>query len=458
MNKPKFIYENYEIREDDKKIYFQFYFEIENVSKFSTIHEILKKDFKWKHLKSNVLRNLVFNLGIVEAISYYKAVCSKEFHIKCGYLNEAQAKWYRKLFYYGLGEFRYVNKISSSEEDFVDFISDGEEIEIESELEKLVDEPEILVPVGGGKDSNVTLELLKNLKNKLHPFLINGKENSYQCIEASCFKPGDIVEVNRILDKNIIELNNKGYLNGHTPFSAMVAFLSYTVAFMLGFRYIALSNENSANESNVDGLKINHQYSKSFEFENDFRQYYQKYLRAGNTEYFSFLRPISELQIGYLFSKFPKYHKVFKSCNVGSKQKPWIWCGECPKCLFVYIILSPFINKEEMIKIFGKNLLEKESLKETFIELCGFGEIKPFECVGTYSEVRWAVSKLIKELLENGKELPYLLDFYYKNFELEDTSNDRLKAFSDENNLPEEFKKLLFERLLEENLWQFMSF
>ena len=43
-------------------------------------------------------------------------------------------------------------------------------------------------------------------------------------------------------------------------------------------------------------------------------------------------------------------HKIFKSCNVGSKSIPWNWCCDCPKCLFVYIILSPFLTKEERIK------------------------------------------------------------------------------------------------------------
>ena len=443
----KFTYNNYEITEDDEKIYLKYYFEISNLSKFITKYEILKKDFKWKHLKSNIFKNLVFNLGIVEGISYYKATCSKEFHIQCGTLNEEQKIWFRKLFYFGLGEFRYINKISCKEEDFVKFICEKDKnLKLEENL-FLSNKEKVIVPVGGGKDSNVTLELLKGKFKKIIPFLVNGKENSYECIEISGYNRNEIIEVNRILDRNIIELNEKGYLNGHTPFSAVIAFLTYMIAFILDIGYVALSNENSANESNVVSENINHQYSKSLEFENDFRYYYSKYLKAGNIEYFSFLRPISELQIANIFSKFTKYHKVFKSCNIGSKQKPWIWCCNCPKCLFVYTILSPFINQDEMIDIFGENLFEKESLKYTFIELCGFGEIKPFECVGTYSEVRYSASKVIDEYLKNKKKLPYLLDYYYKNFELEDISENRLKFYNKENNLPEKFEKILKENL-----------
>ena len=442
----KFIYKTYEISEDNEKIYLKYFFEIENLSEFVTKYEIMKKDFKWKHLKSNTFKNLVFNLGMVEAISYYKVTCSKIFEVKAGFLDDEQKLWYRKLFYNGLGEFRYKNNISTKEENFVEFISSGEKLELEDFLENSESE-KVIVPVGGGKDSNVTLELLKGKFKNIIPFLINGKENSYECIKIAGFEKNEIIEVNRILDKNIIDLNNKGYLNGHTPFSAMVAFLTYLISFLLDVRYIALSNENSANETNVEGENINHQYSKSLEFENDFRFYYKKYLKAGDVEYFSFLRPISELQIALLFSRFEKYHRAFKSCNVGSKQKPWVWCCNCPKCLFVYTILSPFIKQEKLENIFGENLFEKEGLKEIFIELCGFGEIKPFECVGTYSEVRYSVSKVINDYLKENKTLPFLLKYYYENYELEDLNSNVLKNYSEENNLPKKFEEILKESL-----------
>lgn len=220
----------------------------------------------------------------------------------------------------------------------------------------------------------------------------------------------------------------------------MLAFLSTAIAFCLGKKYITLSNEDSANETNVEGQNINHQYSKTLEFENDFRDYVKKYLKI-DVEYFSFLRPISELQIAMLFSRFEKYHKVFKSCNVGSKQKPWVWCGDCPKCLFVYIILSSFLEEEKLVDIFGNNLFENKDLLETFIELCGYGETKPFECVGTYDEVRYSINKNIEK--RNGKELPFLLKYYKENYDLEKINDNRLSYFNEQNNLPNEFKKIL---------------
>ena len=373
----KFLYNDFKIFENDETIVIEYNFEIENLSKFTPKVEILKKNFSFKNINSNIVKNIVFNLGMIEAISYFKATCSPQFIIKCGKLDCFQEKWFKKLFYLGLGEFRFVNNINAQEDEFVNFISEGEKFELAENTEEL---DGIIIPVGGGKDSNVTLDLLKDYKNKSLAFRIGSNKVSTECAKVAGFNYDEIIEVKRSIDKNLIDLNSKGFLNGHTPFSAMVAFLTYLCSYLLGKKYVALSNEASANESNVEGENINHQYSKTIEFENDFREYAEKYLKA-NVEYFSMLRPISELQIAMLFSKLERFHPIFKSCNVGSKSEPWKWCCNCPKCLFVYTILSPFLYKEKLVEMFNQDLFEKENLLKTFIELCGYGETKPFECV-----------------------------------------------------------------------------
>ena len=278
------------------------------------------------------------------------------------------------------GEYRYVNNIQISMMDML-------QIEVKPREDYMLKDETLndsvltgaLIPIGGGKDSCVTSELLKEEKDNNLCLIIGGKEPSIKTAEIAGYK-NKIVYVKRNIDKKLLELNKQGFLNGHTPFSALLAFLSYLIAYLTGKKYVTLSNESSANESNVEGEKINHQYSKSYEFEQDFREYADKYLKA-DVEYFSMLRPLNELQIAMLFAKNEKYHKIFRSCNVGSKSIPWKWCGNCPKCLFVYIILSPFLYKNKLIEIFNEDLFEKENLLETFIELCGYGKTKPFECV-----------------------------------------------------------------------------
>lgn len=437
----KFIYNDYKIIQDDEKIIIEYDFEIENLNKFTPRIEILKKNFEFKNIDSSKIKNIVFNLGMVEAISYFKATCSKQFLIKCGKLDEYQEAWFRKLFYLGLGEFRYINNIKISEEEFIEFVSEGNAIEVEHED---VDLKGTIIPVGGGKDSNVTLDLLKDSIDDNLAFVIGSKKVSMECANLAGFDNDKIIEVKRIIDKRLLELNSNGYLNGHTPFSAIVAFLTYLCASLMGKKFIALSNEDSANETNVDGENINHQYSKTIEFENDFREYAEKYLMAG-PEYFSLLRPISELQIAMLFSRLEKFHPVFKSCNVGSKTEPWRWCCDCPKCLFVYTILSPFLYKEKLVNIFGEDLFEREDLLKVFVELCGYGETKPFECVGTYSEIRFSITKVIESLESDSKELPYLLNYYKEHFEL--SSENLLSYYNANNNLPEEFESILKEKL-----------
>ena len=299
-----------------------------------------------------------------------------------------------------------------------------------------------IVPIGGGKDSVVTLETLKIDRNKDYCLIINPKPVTLKCAEIAGLGYNNIIEIKRSIDQNLIELNKKGFINGHTPFSAMLAFVSYFVAYLLSKKYIALSNENSANESNVVGEKINHQYSKSFEFECDFEEYAEKYLKMP-IKYFSFLRPLNELQIAKIFSKHEKYHKVFKSCNVGSKEKEWKWCLNCAKCLFAYIILSPYLYKNKLVSIFGADMFENKDLLETFIELTGNGENKPFDCVGTYEEVNFAISKTIENIESRNGTLPYLLQYYKNNYKLVDTKDDITKRYNNENNLNEEQNEIL---------------
>lgn len=440
---PNFIYNDYKITDLNDKLVIEYNFEIENLAKFNPRIEILKKEFNFKNINSKMVKNIVFNIGMIESISYFKATCSPHFCIKCGKLDCFQENWFKKLFYLGLGEFRYINNIKVKKEELVEFISMGEKIEVE---ENQSVSSGIIIPVGGGKDSNVTLDLLKDYKKDSLVFLIGSKNVSLDCAKEAGYTDNQIIEIKRIIDKNLLDLNKKGFLNGHTPFSAIVAFISYLVSYLLDKKYIALSNEDSANESNVEGDNINHQYSKTIEFENDFREYANKYLKA-KVEYFSMLRPISELQIAMLFSKIEKYHKIFKSCNVGSKSEPWVWCCDCPKCLFVFIILSPFLYKQRIIDIFGEDLFEKENLLKTFIELCGYSENKPFECVGTYDEIRFAVTKTIQNLELQKEELPYLLKYYKDNFEL--SNENLLKFYNENNNVPEEFEKILKNKLRE---------
>lgn len=438
----EFYYNNYSVYEDDKSIHLEYEFEIPGLTKFRPKLSILKKEMNFKNINSNYAKNMVFNIGLIELISYWKSTCSPKIIIKCGYLNEEQINWWKKLYFYGLGELLYTNNIKTNINDLVSIecLNNKNEFNYDEKVEDTFNG--YIVPIGGGKDSVVTLETLKIDKSRDYCLIINPKPVTLKCAEIAGLKDNNIIEIYRSIDENLIDLNKKGFINGHTPFSAMLAFVSYFVAYLLSKKYIALSNENSANESNVVGEKINHQYSKSFEFECDFEEYANKYLKMP-IKYFSFLRPLNELQIAKLFSRHEKYHHTFKSCNVGSKEKEWKWCLNCAKCLFAYIILSPYLYKDKLVSIFGADMFEKSDLLEIFLELTGNGDNKPFDCVGTYEEVNFAISKTIENIEEKNEPLPYLLKYYKENYNLVDTNNDITKRYNNENNLNEEQNEML---------------
>ncbi len=392
-------------------------YEIPGLSEFETIWKFPDAG---RNVDAAILNCLLFELGMAEAISYWKVTCAPVLKVAGGCLTEWQNKWWRKLFYNGLGEFMYVNGIEISEEELLTIVCEPE-ASVEGDVSgmcigggsigayrakattgfagKLTDTASYtgcLVPVGGGKDSVVSMEVLRD--EDVTIYRIN-KDATVANVLAAADREYKTCFVNRRLDPRILEMNKRGFLNGHIPFSAVVAFSTFISAYLQGIRYIALSNESSANESTVVGSFVNHQYSKSYEFERDFMEYIDSFLDT-EIRYFSLLRPLSELQIAWLFSGYTKYHKAFRSCNAGSKQG--IWCCNCPKCLFVYIILSSFLSEEEKIEIFGENLLDNPQNEKYFRELTGLDENKPFECVGTRSEV---VMSLKKYLAKGGKAL-----------------------------------------------------
>lgn len=433
-----FIYRDYDVSYDKEYMIIRYHYEIRGLTSFNPITKIPLKVINLQNKNKKFIDFLVFHIGLIELISYWKCTCSPNVIIEAGYLDDQQINWFKKLYFYGLGEFFYVNNIETDIDNFINIRTVGSRYE---EFDLNYQGHGNLIAIGGGKDSVVSLELLKDMYDNNTTFIINPKAVTMTCSKIAGYE-NKTIGVIRQIDKELIKLNKKGYLNGHTPFSSLVAFLSYLVAYLTDKKYIVLSNESSANEPTVLGTKVNHQYSKTYEFENDFNNYTKTYFNI-DIKYFSLLRPLNELQIAMFFAKYEKYHSVFKSCNVGSKTEPWDWCGHCPKCLFVYTILSPFLYRDKLIAIFHEDLFAKEDLLTTFLELLGYAKTKPFECVGTYSEVRYAVNLTIKKLLNQEMPLPYLLQYYFEKYSLEPFDNNLLLSYNEENNLDDLFTKIV---------------
>ena len=254
------------------------------------------------------------------------------------------------------------------------------------------------MPIGGGKDSVVSLEVLRSAQEPIILFSLGEFEAINRVARVSGLP---MATVKRRLSQNLFELNSQGALNGHIPISAVIAFVLPVCAILYGFDSAALSNERSASSGNLDygGMGINHQYSKGFEFERNVSRHFRGRLLQ-HFEYFSLLRPFSELQIARLFSRSTAYHPVFTSCNAAFKidhgRRISRWCCACPKCRSTFLLMAPFMEKARLLSIFGQNLLDTQDQITGFEELMGLRGIKPFECVGEPDEYLAALLLLSK--------------------------------------------------------------
>lgn len=444
---PLFIYKDYVIEDTPDTLNITYNFEIPELALFAPKWQIPKKSPDSPDIDS--IEKLVFSLGMVELISYWKTCCCPQVRVEAGVLSDAQIQWWKKLYFHGLGEFFYLNGIETSMSDFMNITCIGEAVEKEnsaSEDSVFNKDGSVLIPVGGGKDSAVTIDILSDSFDS-YAYIINPRGATLNTVKVSGIPEEKLLVAKRTLDKNMLRLNSEGYLNGHTPYSAIVAFSSVLTAEINGLSFVALSNESSANESTVQGSDVNHQYSKSLEFESDFTDYIRRYIDT-DVYYFSLLRPLAEIQIAKYFAALKEYHPIFRSCNAGSKQD--IWCAKCPKCLFVYIILAPFLTEQELTEIFGKNMLDDENMREDFRKLIGFLPEKPFECVGSRDEVCASLRSLITE----REALPLLVS-EYRDFIIRNSCalSEYWLHYDTENGVPAHFEDVLCRKLKEKGVY-----
>lgn len=440
----RFIYQNFSWRERENCLEIFFFFKIEPDLYFSPQLRIMKPlPGQTVDLKKEIVDNFVFHLGLMEIPSYWKATCAPLISVECGRLDRIQISWWKDLILAGMGEFFFTNGIDFTSKDFLTLQSVASP-SFPPFLAEL-DREKILIPISGGKDSAVVLQLLG--KRKIGCFSLNPIPAVFKVVERGGGK--NLIVVKRKIDERLLALNKKGYLNGHTPFSAYLAFLSVFCAVLFGFGQVAFGHERSANEGNLFflGREINHQYSKSFIFEQKFASYLEKYLTP-NLLVFSFLRPLYDFQISRIFSRYPQYFFSFRSCNRGQRRN--IWCGSCPKCLSVFISLSPFLERETLIKIFGQDLFERPDLEPLLWALIGSKGHKPLECVGTIEEMQVSLYLSLKKAEKTNQPLPLLLRKFKTEIlsrypSLDKLSERLLASWDKRHNLPPDLEKILKE-------------
>jgi UDP-N-acetyl-alpha-D-muramoyl-L-alanyl-L-glutamate epimerase len=326
----------------------------------------------------------IFRLVFLMAgVSYYKTFAPKTAICEAFPLDPETAGFIQKFYEKGLAEFAFTNKISLRDHLEVRAAAVPSVAPIAIELPQRA-----CVPVGGGKDSIVSIECLKRAGEPVTIFALGDAEPISACIAAAQLP---FIRVRRRLDPELFRLNQAGAYNGHIPITGILSAIAMAAAVMQGADTVVMSNEHSASAPNLQlgDTEVNHQFSKSFEFEVELSNFVQTCI-SPSIKYFSLLRPLSEIEIARRFARYRQYFRIFHSCNAAFRQsrnaRATTWCGNCPKCRFVFLALSPFLAKAELIGIFGRNLLDDDTQRDGFATLCGMEAHKPFECVGEVDE------------------------------------------------------------------------
>lgn len=372
----------------------------------------------WSNSRAREAARIIYLLA---GISYYKAFAPMQIDLGMTPIRYGETDFLLKYYQGGLGEFSYVNNLSLQNM----VISGG----IQAEDPELSKKPEVekpLIPFGGGIDSIVTVELVKEKYENSNLFIMSPGDTKFEPIEQAAKITGlNILRAQRILDPQILKSKEHGFLNGHVPVTGILSAVAIATAILNDRTTVLMSNERSASVGNLiyDGRMINHQFSKSIEYENLFRDVLKNSF-GQCPDWFSYLRDKSELWISEKFSEFKQYHQVFRSCNrafhINVESRADNWCGECDKCCFIDLILSPYMSADDLNEMFeGNEPLNNSKLEDVFISLVSTSPDfnKPFECVGDIGECRSAVilasqrpdrknNLILKKLLELDESNP----------------------------------------------------
>lgn len=323
-------------------------------------------------------------LYLAAGTSYYKITAPPRITVDSFRLAASALPWAVALYRLGLAEFAYRNDLPHVLDLPVDVATGAD---AESTSDRLDTGRAPLVAIGGGKDSIVSVEALKEAG--LRPVLFSVKPNTLiHTVAAATGCP--MLAVGRSLDPRLFELNAAGAYNGHIPVTAINSLIGVATALLHDLGPVVMSNESSASMPNLTwhGHEVNHQWSKGLGAETLLRTALQAH--AGiSSAYFSILRGFSELSIAKLFARTTAYDTVLSSCNRAyriGETNPRRWCGTCDKCRFVFLALAPFMSRQRLVTIFDADLLDDPAQLPGYRELCGLNAHKPFECVGDTEE------------------------------------------------------------------------
>lgn len=328
----------------------------------------------------------------IAGVSYWKVACRGEVSFPGGNPDAFQSDALTRIYRNGLAEMAWRNGLQGRY--WPEFGQAGRGPHARAPALGL--DARALVPMGGGKDSLVALERTRACRIEVETVQVGSAPLIGRVAERAGTRHHVI---RRRLAPEMADLNAAGALNGHVPITAINAATLVIAALLWNFDAVVFANERSADTPTLttpDGQPVNHQFAKSYAFEQILGDWVRRYI-ADDLSVFSLLRRDSELGICREFADLTAYHDVFSSCNRNfhlDGSRTVRWCGECPKCQFVFLALAPFMDVERMRAIFGRDLLAEPGQAAAFAELLELEGPRPFECVGEAGEARAAAGLL----------------------------------------------------------------
>lgn len=347
--------------------------------------------FALEGARADAVRHALRLLHLIAGVSYYKAAVPEDIRIESYAIDADTAALLTSIYENGLGEFAYRNGLNLHGR--IRFPVSADE---DMRAGTLGLRPHALVAIGGGKDSLVTVEALREAGLPQTVVWVGGSQLIRACAERTGLPT---LNIGRQLAPQLFEYNRQGAWNGHIPVTAVNSAILVLAAVLHGFDQVVFSNERSASYGSIiPGTgEVNHQWSKGWAFEEAFGAHVQARV-AADLRYYSLLRPLSELAVARQFARTDRYDHHFSSCNrnfhILGERPVNRWCGVCPKCHFVFLALAPFMPKPRLVSIFGRNLLDEPAQMPGFDALLEYRDHKPFECVGEGRESRAAMAAL----------------------------------------------------------------
>jgi UDP-N-acetyl-alpha-D-muramoyl-L-alanyl-L-glutamate epimerase len=341
-------------------------------------------------------QRMVRALAIIEAFSYWKALCSPVIEVAPPAPGAAELDWWQAFWPEAMGEFFYRNQIDYTAPGFLVIRgpagSGGVPAVSGPSAAGVAPAGPPLVLFSGGKDSLALARIVAASAGPAAPadfFLYNPGER-LRALAGSLAGTGRLVEVRRAILPELLRLNAAGHPNGHTPFSAYLAFAAMLAGYLRGSGPVMAGNSRSDDEPNVPaylGRPVNHQWTKSYEFEMAVRSYRDRWL-PGAPGYSSPLRPLYELQlIASLAGDVDTYLRT-ASCNRAADGG---WCRSCAKCAWVFLATAALFSHNLAVRKTGGDMFADPGLSGVYQEMAGLAGVKPFECTGSEGEVRAAI-------------------------------------------------------------------